>query len=59
MTWKEINKASLVGELNVHRFVQNGNDTLYLQRIPKENYRILTLIHHEYGFMGFNDAGLK
>ncbi len=59
MSWKEIKRDPLIGELNVNRFVKDDKNGLYLQRIPKENRRILTSIQHEYGYMGFNDAGGK
>ncbi|EKD86672.1 MAG: hypothetical protein ACD_37C00195G0002 [uncultured bacterium] len=56
MSWKELNRQPLEGELNVSRFIGDGSVTA-LQRIRKENRRILTSIYHEYGYMGFNDLG--
>lgn len=51
---REIATAPLEGQLNIHRFLQDG-DRVVLERLPRENRQILTSIHNEYGFMGFND----
>ncbi|MCL4382358.1 MAG: hypothetical protein M1575_01345 [Patescibacteria group bacterium] len=48
MSFKEIDRPPIIGELNIQHFVVDENGHLFLKRIPKENPALLERIRAEY-----------
>ena len=48
MSFKEVNRPSIVGECNIQHFVIDENSRLFLKRIPRDNLAIIEQIKTEY-----------
>jgi len=57
MTFNEIGRPPIEGELNTNEFVKTKYGLVLLKRIPKDNPSILDAIATEYGSIGFFDEG--
>lgn len=57
MSFKEVDRPSIVGECNIQHFVVDENGRFFLKRIPKDNLKIFEQIRTEYTGTHFLTTG--